>query len=59
MEKEIKSECCNAKLEGVMEYSKEEPWGAIGGHWICSKCQKEVSDNGEDIERLLREFENN
>jgi len=57
MDSNSKTECCNAKIEGVMEYAREEPWGAVGGHYECGKCRKEVTGNGESIERLNREYE--
>jgi len=56
MEKEIKSKCCKAKIIGVMEYAREEPRGAIGGHYECIKCGKEVDSNGIDVEKLAEEF---
>ena len=59
MKKEIKikSDCCNAEIKGVTEYANEEPWGVIGGHWECSKCGQEVTSGGENVERLMAEYE--
>jgi hypothetical protein len=51
-EKKYKSECCKAEVRGVMEYAREEPWGAVGEHYECSDCGKEVDFCGRDIEKL-------